>query len=173
MHRALAALLFLLLFAVNTEAHPLGGSFSVGHPGYVNFMMDHFQWPDLAPGGSGVIHFFLNNTYPYRMQSAVLRLEIYRYVDLDVSLPVDTNWTYARPSFYEIGTGREIGPRFEQNINNLSSRQEIEITAGVVTDASAPHGTLTKQGSYFVRTFFEFDLTDGTTTNRSLMMSKG
>jgi len=179
MHRVLAALLPLLLFAPTVQAHPLGGSFSVGRPGYVNFLLDHFTWPDLAPGESGAITFFLNNTYPYRMRSIVVTLEIFRYADLDRTIPVDANWTFARPNFYDLTTGFEgnrsfvdfvAGPRGN---GTLDPGEEVAIAVGVVTDAEAPHGSLTNQGSYFVRTAMEFDLTDGTTTNRSLLYSLG
>lgn len=173
MHRAIAALLPLLLLAPTVQAHPLGGSFSVGYPGYVNFLLDDFQWPDLAPGESGTIRFFLNNTYPYRMRSVVLTLEIFEFADLDRTLTVDANWTFARPNFYDLSTGLEIGRRFVENVASLNRSQEIAISVGVVTDADAPHGTLTNQGSYFVRTAMEFDLTDGVTTNRSFQYSLG
>ena len=174
MHRALVALLpLLLLLAPTAQAHPLGGSFSAGSPGYLFHLLDHFTWPDLAPGESGAITFFLNNTYPYRMESVVLTLEIFRYADLDRTITVDANWTFARPSFYEIATGLEIGRRFVENVAALEPREEVGISVGVVTDADAPHGSLTNQGSYFVRTAMEFSLTDGVTTNRSSQFSLG
>src|SRR3990170_4328913 len=174
MHRALVALLpLLLLLAPTAQAHPLGGSFSAGSPGYLFHLLDHFTWPDLAPGENGAISLFLNNTYPYRMESIVLTLEIFRYADLDRTIAVDANWTFARPSFYEIATCLEIGRRFVENVAALEPREEVGISVGVVTDADAPHGSLTNQGSYFVRTAMEVSLTDGVTTNRSSQFSLG
>ena len=173
MHRALVALLPLLLLAPSVQAHPLGGSFSVGSPGYLFLLMDRFTWPDLAPGESGEIRFFLNNSYPYRMESVVVTLEIFRYADLDRTLPVDANWTFARPNFYDLTTGFEIGRSFVENVAGLDPREEVVIAVGVVTDRDAPHGSLTNQGSYFVRTEMEFNLVEGATVNRSFQYSLG
>lgn len=173
MHRALAALLPFLLLVPTVQGHDLGGSFSAGNPAYLFRLIDGFQRLDLAPGESGAIRFTLNNTYPYRMQSIVLRLEIYRFVDLDRTLPVDANWAFARPAFYDLATGLEMGRGFVENVASLDLRESREIAVGVVTDADAPHGTLTNQGSYFLRTSMEFDLTDGPTTNRSYQFSLG
>ncbi len=173
MHRALIALLPLLILAPSVQAHDLGGSFSAGSPAYLFHLLDHFTWPDLAPGESGTIQFFLNNTYPYRMQSIVLTLEIFEFADLDRTIPVDANWSFARPNFYDLSTGLEGGRSYVENVAALDPRQQIEISVGVVTDADAPHGTLTNQGSYFVRTAMEFDLTDTVTTNRSFAYSLG
>src|SRR3990172_1007387 len=173
MPRALVALLPLLLLAPAAQAHPLGGSFSAGSPAYLFHLLDHFTWPDLAPGESGAITFFLNNTCPYRMESVVLTLEIFRYADLDRTLPVDANWTFARPNFYDLTTGIEIGRSFVENVAVLDPREEIGIAVGVVTDADAPHGSLTNQGSYFVRTAMEFNLVEGATVNRSFQYSLG
>ena len=173
MHRALVALLPLLLLAPSVQAHPLGGSFSVGSPAYLFHLLDDFTWPDLAPGESGAISFFLNNTYPYRMESVVVTLEIFRYADLDRTLPVDANWTFARPNFYDLSTGFEIGRSFVENVAGLDPREEVVIAVGVVTDTDAPHGSLTNQGSYFVRTAMEFNLVEGATVNRSFQYSLG
>jgi hypothetical protein len=148
----------------------------VGSPGYIFHLLDHFQTPDLAPGESGVFRLFLNNTYPYQMRSVVLTLEIYRYADLDRTLPVDANWSFARPAFYDLTSGQESGQRFVENVAVLDPNDEVPIAVGVVTDADAPHGSLTNQGSYFVRSQMVFDLAElppGTTTNTSFQYSLG
>lgn len=173
MHRALVALLPLLLLVPSAGAHTLGGSFSAGSPAFVNFLLDGFTTPDLAPGEGGTIRFTLNNTYPWRMEAVVLQLEIYRYLEIDVDLAVDASWPHARPQFRDPGTGAEIGRLYERTFASLDARASEIVSVGVVTDGDMPHGTLTKQGSYFVRTRMEFDLTDGVARNRSYLWSKG
>lgn len=176
MHRGLAALLPLFLLTASAQAHPAGDPFPVGNPRYVNFLLDGFATPDLAPGESGDMHFTFRNTYPWRMTNVSLMLEVYVYLEKDVELPVDAaTWPHDRPAFRDPldSTGREHRLAFAPLIPDLAPRQSENVTLIVVTDTGIPHGTLTKQGSYFVRTRLAFDLTYNGTTSRSFMFSRG
>ncbi len=171
MHRGLALLLPLLLVAATARAHPLG-DFSVGNPAYVTSLLANFVTPDLAPGESGEFRFVFTNTYPWRMESIGLRLEIYLYRQANVAREVNgSTWPYTRPAFVD-SSGIDRGLAYEPLIPPLNPREKVNVTVTIATDTEAPHGSLTDQGSYFVRTWLEFDLTDGTTANRSVMMSK-
>ena len=95
MRFGLALILFLVLFA------PRAGADTVSTPAYVNFLLDHFQTPDLAPGESGPFTFVFNNTYPWTMSNISLRLEVYRYREIDADLAVDASWPYLGPDFVD------------------------------------------------------------------------
>ena len=164
MRRGLAVLLFLIVLV------PPAGAHTVGDPGWVNFLLDHFQTPDLAPGESGELSFTFNNTYPWRMLNPYLTLEIYEYREIDVARPVDANWSGPGPYFVDLAGARE---RFiHPPIPTLNPGNHTDVTFVVETYPDTQHGSLTKQGSYFVRTRLEFDFPDSV-ANHSVMMSKG
>lgn len=166
MRRGFAVLLLLALVVPTTEAH------TVGSPAYINGLLKDFETPDLAPGESGAFRFNLTNPYPWTMRNITLRFEVYRYREIDVDRPVDANWTHAGPSFFD-PFGNDYGLAYSPPVPPLVPGGFLEDEFLVVTYPETPHGSLTKQGSYFVRTLMDFELTDGATTNRSLMMSKG
>lgn len=147
-------------------------------PAYVNFLLDHFQTPDLAPGESGPFRVTVTNAYPWTMSSVSLRFEVYLYREIDVRVPVTGAWPHPGPSFVD-EFGADHGLAIEPLVlgPNLTGAflpgESEEIAFTVATSAETPHGSLTSQGSYFVRTRLEFTLSDGTTTNSSVMMSKG
>ncbi|MEK6852111.1 MAG: hypothetical protein AABY30_06200 [Candidatus Thermoplasmatota archaeon] len=176
MRRALSVLLLALLLA--PVASPAASAHTVGSPAYVNFLLDHFQTPDLAPGERGEFRVTFTNMYPWNMSDIRLRFEVYRYREIDVSIPVDVTWTHDGPSFFdEFGTDYGLAiepPVLGPNLTGEFLRGESEeIAFTVVTYPETPHGSLTSQGSYFVRTRLDFQLSDGTTTNVSTMMSIG
>ena len=168
-------LLVVLLLPVGV---PVARAHTIGSPGYVNFLLDHFLTPDLAPGESGPFRVTFTNTYPWNLSDVLLRFEVYRYREIDVSIPVDATWTHEGPSFVdEFGadSGLAIEPAvLGPNLTGVFRPGESEeIAFTVATFPETLHGSLTSQGSYFVRTLLEFELSDGATANRSLMMSKG
>jgi len=168
----------LLLALLLPVGAPVARAHTVGSPAYVNFLLDHFLTPDLAPGESGPFRVTFTNTYPWNLSDVLLRFEVYRYREIDVSIPVDATWTRVGPSFVdEFGTdhGLAIEPAvLGPNLTGVFRPGESEeIAFTVATVPETVHGSLTSQGSYFVRSLLEFELSDGATTNRSLMMSKG
>jgi len=171
----LALLLVLILLPA---AAPPAAAHTVGSPAWVNFLLDHFLTPDLAPGESGPFQLTFTNTYPWTMSNVTLRLEVYRYLEIDVSLPVDASWRPNGPSFFD-ASGNDHGLAIEPPVlgpnltGTLLPRESEVVSFTVVTYPETRHGSLTNQGSYVVRTRLEFSLSDGVTTNRSLMMSKG
>ena len=165
MRFALAAVVFLLLFV------PHGSADTVSSPEYVNFLLDHFQTPDLAPGESGPFTFVFNNTYDWQMSNISLRLEMYRYREIDVDLAVDASWS--GPDFFE-GTNnyhRGVDPRVPRSLSAHGPGVIVPLT--VVTYPETRHGSLTSQGSYFVRTRLTFDYVENRTAYHAVLMSKG
>jgi len=176
MRRGWAALLLTLLVA--SVAVPTTRGHTIGDPGDVNFLLDHFSWPDLEPGETGTIRLTFTNTYPWNMSGVLLRFEIYRYVELDRDLAVNsTGWPGPGPDFVDSGFnyGQGFAPPVlgPNRTGTFLPGESEEIAFAVVTYPNTLHGGLTNQGSYFVRSLLEFDTSDGVTTNRSLMMSKG
>lgn len=167
MRPALPWLLLLVLVLPSAEGH------DVGSPAYVNQLFPDFETPDLAPGESGPFRFNVTNPYPWTMQNIRLRLEVYRYREIDADLPVNGTWNHPGPSFFD-PFGIDHGLAYEPPVPPIvSGGPPVDVAFTVVTYPETPHGSLTKQGSYFVRTLLDFELFDGATTNRSLMMSLG
>ena len=168
MRRAIALLVLLLIVLA-----PAANGHTVGNPTYVNFLLDHFETPDLAPGESGPFRVTFTNTYPWDMANITLRFEVYLYREIDLDLAVDTAWRFDFPAFEDPG-GTVHRLAYEPPIPPLGPRESENITFTVLTDTQIPHGSLTKQGSYFVRTRLEFDfMSNGMPTNHSVMMSLG
>ena len=164
-------LLVLLLFPPTVGAH------HIGSPRNVSFLLDHFLTPDLAPGERGPFTLTFRNTYPWNMTNVSLRLEVYRYREIDVDLPVLANWT-GGPDFVD-DVGIDRGQSYEPVVlgpNNtilFRPNESRVVSFTVVTYPETRHGSVTKQGSYFVRTRLEFDLGEGAAMNHSWMMSRG
>jgi hypothetical protein len=170
MRRAVSAVLLALL--LGPASVPVADAHTIGSPAYVNFLLDHFETPDLAPGERGGFRVVFTNPYPWNMSVITLRFEVYRYREIDVDLTVDAAWRRDGPSFVdEFGTDWGLG--IEPTVPPLGPGQEVNLSFAVVTYPETPHGSLTSQGSYFVRTRLDFVLSDGVTTNASTMLSKG
>jgi len=167
MRRWVAVLLLTVLLAPSAGAHPIGS------PAFVNLILAEFQTPDLAPGESGEFRLAATNPYPWSMRNIALRVEVYRYREIDVDRDVNAStWPGPGPSFFD-SAGIDRGLGIEPLVPDLPAGSSTNVSFTVVTYPDTPHGSLTKQGSYFVRTRILFDLSDGVTTNTSVMMSKG
>lgn len=169
----------LLLAAVLLPAlAPPAAAHQIGYPGWTNFLLDRTEAPDLAPGESGTYSVVFNNSYPWNMTDIRLRFEVFRYRQLDLDEPVDpATWRGPGPSFVAGGVDAGLGIDWTVlgpgRTGLLRPGESEDVSFTVATDPDTPHGGITDQGSYFVRVRAEFTLTDGATTNRSLMMSKG
>lgn len=174
------ALLLLLALLLPVAAPPSRAHDFISSPAYVNFLLDHFLTPDLAPGESGPFRVTFTNAYsnPWTMSNVSLRFEIYRYLEIDVSLAVDASWRDDGPSFFD-SSGTDHGLAIEPPVlgSNLTGTlppgDSEELAFSVVTYPETRHGSLTSQGSYVVRARLEFSLSNGTETYASTMMSKG
>ncbi len=171
MRRAAAVLLLILLASA---APPTGQAHRIGNPEWVSFLLDHAQTPDLAPGEGGTFSVVVNNTFPWPIKNISLTFEVYRYREVDVDLPVNTSaWTGPGPYFLQ--QSGDLDYAIEPPVPPLDPGNSSVVSFPVVTYPDTPHGSLTKQGSYFVRARIVFDFADanGTTTNTSVMMSRG
>jgi len=166
MRRALPFLVLLVLLAPTAGAHPIGS------PADVNYLLDHFRTPDLAPGERGRLSLEFANPYPSLMTNIFLELQVYRYREIDVDLLVDGSWPGPGPDFVDdSGTNwyRTIQPLVAPSLNSSAS---TNVSFSVLTYPETRHGSITSQGSYFVRTRLEFDFASDP-GNHSVMMSKG
>ncbi|HEV8594507.1 MAG TPA: hypothetical protein VGR51_03160 [Thermoplasmata archaeon] len=167
MHRGLIVFLLLMLVVPVAQAH------TVGSPAYVNLLLQSFSTPDLAPGERGPFQVTVSNPYPWMMRNIALLFEVYRYREIDVDRPVNaSSWAGPGPSFFD-PAGFDHGLAYAPFVQDLPPARSTNASFSVVTYEDTPHGSLTKQGSYFVRSRMIFELTDGVTTNTSVMMSKG
>jgi len=110
------------------------------------------------------------------MTNITLTLEVYRYREIDVDRPVDATWT-SGPFFFDGAAKPALNitpPIYNATGQPLLNPGEIhQVSFTVVTYPETPHGSVTAQASYFVRTRLEFDLGQGAAMNHSYMMSKG
>jgi len=127
----------------------------VRDPGKVNkiLMYGTFATPDLQPGDSGTIAFDFHNPYNADMTNVVLNVSMYRYIEQDLSMNVDSSWRWEFPKFDGAAApGRDKALA----LNSVAPDETRRISLTVRTSGDMPHGDVFDQGAYLVRFWLTF-----------------
>jgi len=153
--RALALALCLLLLV--PFFIPRSAAEDFGPIAKVNRLINIRETPQLAPGESGRLTFYLNSTYTEDVQNVRLNASIYRYATIEESSPVDGTWAYPYPQIAESSSpGRR---EWTWTASTLAAGRPNLLNFTVLTAADSrdmPHGSVFSQSSYFVRFWLEF-----------------
>ena len=148
--RALALLTVVFLLAASS--FPAAAD-DVRDPGKVNKILPYgtFDTPDLAPGVQGTLAFNVSNPYTSNMANVVLSVEIYRYVEQEITKSVDSSWRYPR-----LVNLSQSGTNISFSFGTLPVNTSTRVFITVLTSTDMPHGGIFNQGSYFIRFWLTF-----------------
>ncbi len=126
---------------------------SIVEPRFVNRMLGDFETPSIAPGGSGIFRFSVNNpdainiTLP--MENVSISISIYHYATLEESIPVSE--IDHPPVIAESG-----GTALVVDCGTILPGGKYPVEFNIDTVKKTPHGSYFSQSSYFVRFMLDF-----------------
>jgi hypothetical protein len=134
----------------------------VKDPGKVNQLLQDFETPQLQPGQRGILAFTLFNPYSDNMTNVFLNVSIAKFATIEGSRFVDASWKWETPYFSNATSEDRAKHQYTETWTVLGPGESRRIFLEVVTSTNAPYGPFYSQGTYFVRSWLEFDYVNAT-----------